>query len=178
MAYNHSNLSVSRNRPIRTGRPLAPPTNSCLRWLRFQSLNQALGHPLATRSFQDSFSLSASPSPEGTRHHEDPSGVQVLHYAAAPDTITNGGSGSGKRKASDNLNDDSQKRVRAEAGDEYDDAALGAKHWSDTDKTKLFQWLMAPENDEHFRSLRSAKNSCLREVRLDGLSLTCIPIIS
>ncbi|EEB86856.1 hypothetical protein MPER_16037, partial [Moniliophthora perniciosa FA553] len=39
----------------------------------------------------------------------------------------------------------------------------GAKHWTDEEKTKLFTWLMGTGQDEHWASLRSAKNSCLRE---------------
>jgi hypothetical protein len=43
-------------------------------------------------------------------------------------------------------------------------SAQGAKHWTDEEKTKLFEWLMAPGQDDHWNALRATKNSCLREV--------------
>lgn len=60
------------------------------------------------------------------------------------------------------------KRRRADEDDE-DDGGGGAKHWSDDDKQRLFSWLMAPGNDEHFNMLRSSKNNCLREVRVHSI---------
>ena len=45
------------------------------------------------------------------------------------------------------------------------DAAQGAKHWTDDEKTKLFNWLMGPGQDEHWNAMRATKNSCLRDVR-------------
>lgn len=45
-----------------------------------------------------------------------------------------------------------------------DGAAGGAKHWSDEEKTKLFNWLMGVGQEEHWNALRATKNSCLREV--------------
>ncbi|KAL1738979.1 hypothetical protein HDZ31DRAFT_86042 [Schizophyllum fasciatum] len=39
----------------------------------------------------------------------------------------------------------------------------GAKHWTDEEKTKLFTWLMGPNQDEHWNALRATKNSCLRD---------------
>jgi histone acetyltransferase MYST4 len=129
-----------------------------------------MGHPLAGRSFQSSFGhVSASPSPENTRHHEGPSSLQVMQYSpnAAPQEASIPSSTAGKRRADASLDESSKRtRVSADGADDDEDAAMGAKHWSDSDKTKLFQWLMAPDNDEHFRSLRSAKNSCLREVTI------------
>lgn len=73
-----------------------------------------------------------------------------------------------KRKLVDN-NLAMQKR-RREADDNATvsdgfDANAGAKHWSDEDKTKLFEWLMGSTQDEHWNALRATKNSCLREVR-------------
>lgn len=59
---------------------------------------------------------------------------------------------------------------RREGDDPFDtDAAHGSKHWTDDEKTKLFDWLMGPSEDEHWNALRATKNSCLREVCiLDG----------
>jgi hypothetical protein len=74
-----------------------------------------------------------------------------------------------KRKQTDGLSviGGIPKRRREEEGAEGfdpDAAAQGAKHWTDEEKTKLFNWLMAPGQDEHWNSLRATKNSCLREV--------------
>jgi hypothetical protein len=58
-------------------------------------------------------------------------------------------------------------------GDGFDgeNGGQGAKHWTDEEKTKLFEWLMAPGQDEHWNALRATKNSCLREVwALESLS--------
>jgi len=45
-----------------------------------------------------------------------------------------------------------------------DEQGQGAKHWSDEEKSKLFMWLMGPQSDDHWASLRATKNSCLRDV--------------
>lgn len=75
---------------------------------------------------------------------------------------------SAKRKEIDGGAGNPVKRRREgdENGDDHEnhESGLGAKHWSDEEKTKLFNWLMAPGQDDHWSSLRTAKNSCLREV--------------
>lgn len=48
---------------------------------------------------------------------------------------------------------------------DLDGNAQGAKHWTDDEKTRLFEWLMGPGQEEHWNALRATKNSCLREVR-------------
>ena len=59
-----------------------------------------------------------------------------------------------------------RRRDVEENGDDHEnhESGLGAKHWTDEEKTRLFNWLMAPDQDDHWSSLRAAKNSCLREV--------------
>jgi histone acetyltransferase MYST4 len=47
---------------------------------------------------------------------------------------------------------------------DLDGSAQGAKHWTDDEKTRLFEWLMGPGQEEHWNALRATKNSCLREV--------------
>ena len=51
-------------------------------------------------------------------------------------------------------------------GFESDIGAQGAKHWTDEEKSKLFNWLMGDGQDDHWNALRATKNSCLREVSL------------
>lgn len=58
-----------------------------------------------------------------------------------------------------------RRREAEETVDPYEDAGgAGAKHWTDEEKTMLFQWLMGPAHDDHWNALRATKNSCLREV--------------
>ncbi|KAL0579578.1 Histone acetyltransferase [Marasmius crinis-equi] len=72
-----------------------------------------------------------------------------------------------KRKPDTPLSQASNKRRREPADDmdsfDMETGGQGAKHWTDEEKTKLFSWLMGIGQDEHWQSLRSAKNSCLRE---------------
>jgi hypothetical protein len=77
-----------------------------------------------------------------------------------------------KRKQTDGLSVmgtiPKRRREGEEGGEGFDSdaGAQGAKHWTDEEKTKLFNWLMAPGQDEHWNALRATKNSCLREVWL------------
>lgn len=70
-----------------------------------------------------------------------------------------------KRKHTENESGDATKR-RRDGDDNIDDGdgGLGAKHWSEEEKTKLFYWIMGPDQDDHWNSLRAAKNSALRDV--------------
>lgn len=58
-------------------------------------------------------------------------------------------------------------------GDGYDmdGGNAGAKHWTDDEKSRLFNWLMGPGQEDHWNALRATKNSCLREVRLAIITL-------
>jgi hypothetical protein len=74
----------------------------------------------------------------------------------------------GKKRRSDVYDDD------ADDPEVGEDAAGGARHWTDEEKTKLFNWLMGPSEDEHFDALRTKKNTCFRDVShliCDSLSL-------
>ncbi|KAF8461819.1 hypothetical protein DFH94DRAFT_70087 [Russula ochroleuca] len=57
--------------------------------------------------------------------------------------------GTGKKRRSDVYDDD------ADDPEVGEDAAGGARHWTDEEKTKLFNWLMGPSEDEHFDALRT-----------------------
>ncbi|KAJ7116421.1 hypothetical protein C8R44DRAFT_627545 [Mycena epipterygia] len=61
-----------------------------------------------------------------------------------------------------------RRREAEETVDPYEDAGgAGAKHWTDEEKTMLFQWLMGPAHDDHWNALRATKNSCLRECAVE-----------
>jgi hypothetical protein len=66
----------------------------------------------------------------------------------------------GKKRRSDGYDDDADDPEVGEDG-----GAGGARHWTDEEKTKLFNWLMGPNEDEHFDALRTKKNTCFRDVR-------------
>ena len=66
--------------------------------------------------------------------------------------------GTGKKRRSDVYDDD------ADDPEVGEDSAGGARHWTDEEKTKLFNWLMGPSEDEHFDALRTKKNTCFRDV--------------
>ncbi|KAG6909966.1 hypothetical protein DXG01_014235 [Tephrocybe rancida] len=99
-------------------------------------------------------------------------GPQQTHPGAPPShsplfTVTTGHTSPGlKRKQVDTtMNTQVLKRRRDEDGDSFDldGTGQGAKHWTDEEKSKLFNWLMGAGQDEHWNSLRATKNSCLRE---------------
>jgi len=60
-----------------------------------------------------------------------------------------------------------RRRETGDAGDVGDafetDPVHGSKHWTEDEKSKLFNWLMGPGQDDHWNALRATKNSCLRE---------------
>ncbi|KAF8623625.1 hypothetical protein AX17_007327 [Amanita inopinata Kibby_2008] len=72
-----------------------------------------------------------------------------------------------KRKQADGVIGAQVVKRRREGDDgtdfDLDSGAQGAKHWTDEEKSKLFNWLMGPGQDDHWNSLRATKNSCLRE---------------
>jgi hypothetical protein len=154
-----------------------------------QSLNQALGSHLnpgptisARPQFHDggAYRLSDSPptildsngAPRSAQPIAGSSHTSPIHeFSVLPTNETQTTSGP-KRKQTDGLapsggSSQSGKRRREgdEMGDPFDtDAAHGSKHWTDDEKTKLFNWLMGPGEDSHWNALRATKNSCLREV--------------
>jgi len=67
--------------------------------------------------------------------------------------------GAGKKRRSDVYEDEADDPEVGEDG-----GASGARHWTDEEKTKLFNWLMGPNEDEHFDALRTKKNTCFRDV--------------
>lgn len=70
--------------------------------------------------------------------------------------------GTGKKRRSDVYDED------ADDPEVGEDGASGARHWTDEEKTKLFNWLMGPNEDEHFDALRTKKNTCFRDCALDA----------
>lgn len=81
---------------------------------------------------------------------------------SAPEPVVNGSSSKRRRTA---LTVD-----RGDGEEDEDDGDAntggGARHWTDEEKGTLFEWLMAPGNDDHFEALRTKKNTCFREVCL------------
>jgi hypothetical protein len=75
--------------------------------------------------------------------------------------------GAPKRKQGDVMTGENLTKRRREGDEGFDSegGGQGAKHWTDEEKTKLFTWLMAPGQDDHWNALRATKNSCLRDVR-------------
>ncbi|KJA26394.1 hypothetical protein HYPSUDRAFT_52665 [Hypholoma sublateritium FD-334 SS-4] len=77
-----------------------------------------------------------------------------------------------KRKPTDAGSAHALKRRRDTAPDDpdaydADGGAQGAKHWTDDEKSRLFNWLMGPGQEDHWNALRATKNSCLRECAME-----------
>ncbi|KAL0954611.1 hypothetical protein HGRIS_003571 [Hohenbuehelia grisea] len=122
----------------------------------FQS-HQSLGQALGAHSH-----LSHAPHPGAGSSHGAP-----LTFAVAGQT-----SPGLKRKPINELAANSQLPKRRRDGDEVDaydpdGGGQGAKHWTDEEKSRLFNYLMGPGQDDHWNSLRATKNSCLRECAID-----------
>ena len=134
-----------------------------------KSLNQALGSHLgstvASRSYSDSYRLSASPLQNG---HAGPSQTHATTPTShSPMLSFVSQTPASKRKQGDGVIGDQLAKRRREGDENFDSEGVGqgAKHWTDDEKTKLFNWLMAPGQDDHWNALRATKNSCLRDVR-------------
>ncbi|KAJ7039611.1 hypothetical protein C8F04DRAFT_1317664 [Mycena alexandri] len=138
-----------------------------------QSLGQALGPHI---NVQASSYARQQPQPptEGYRISQSPPTNASSTHGTAGLTFTavNGSTPSMKRKQADNILTGNVSKRRREAPEEpvdpYEDGGgAGAKHWTDDEKTQLFQWLMGPAHDDHWNSLRATKNSCLRECAVE-----------
>ena len=81
-----------------------------------------------------------------------------------------------KRKQVDPIASANKRRRETGADDadayDMDGNQQGAKHWTDEEKSRLFNWLMGPGQEDHWNALRATKNSCLREVPPFPLSLS------
>ncbi|KAJ7841318.1 hypothetical protein B0H14DRAFT_2782886 [Mycena olivaceomarginata] len=165
MQYNHMSSSERRDLSLQDN-PNSTPFQS------HQSLGQALG-PHINGSYNrqqppDAYRISQSQSPP--THGSSAHGTAALAF-----TSVNGqpgqSSSSKKRQQTDNILTGHVSKRRREAEDSvdpYEDAGgAGAKHWTDEEKTQLFQWLMGPAHDDHWNSLRATKNSCLRECAVE-----------
>ncbi|PPQ64137.1 hypothetical protein CVT24_008767 [Panaeolus cyanescens] len=144
-------------------------------------LNQALNTHLAAGLQQQQQQSYSRPNEYRNPSTSPPTLTQQAQAAASsshsPLTFANvpGGTTSPaiKRKQVDNLTAQAAKRRRDTVGGEddggfdMDGSGGGAKHWSDDEKTKLFNWLMGVGQEEHWAALRATKNSCLRECALD-----------
>ncbi|KIK47402.1 hypothetical protein CY34DRAFT_74016, partial [Suillus luteus UH-Slu-Lm8-n1] len=153
------------------------------------SLNQALGSHLnpsisGRPQFHDGgpYRLSDSPptildpncAPRSAQPIAGPSHPSPIHeFSVLPTSETQTTSGP-KRKQADGLapSGSSQSGKRRREGDDISDpfdtdAAHGSKHWTDDEKTKLFNWLMGLGGDSHWNALRATKNSCLRECAIE-----------
>ncbi|KAJ6466597.1 hypothetical protein C8R47DRAFT_990795 [Mycena vitilis] len=138
------------------------------------SSNSSLGQALGPHIVQGS-SYSSRQPPEGYRVSQSPpTHASSSHNTAALANFTPASgqsSSSVKRKPADNIltgHVSKRRREAEDAADPYEDGgAAGAKHWTDDEKTQLFQWLMGPAHDDHWNSLRATKNSCLRECAIE-----------
>ncbi|KAJ7510422.1 hypothetical protein B0H11DRAFT_2168737 [Mycena galericulata] len=154
MQYNHMSSSERRDLNLQDN-PNSTPFQS------HQSIGQALGHSI---NVQNS-SYSRQP-PEGYRISQSP---PTHPHSSSLSTFSVNGTAPPKRKqVADNILTGHVSKRRREAAEEsidpYEDAGgAGAKHWTDEEKTLLFQWLMGPAHDDHWNALRATKNSCLRE---------------
>ncbi|KAJ6577409.1 hypothetical protein B0H19DRAFT_1119717 [Mycena capillaripes] len=161
MQYSHMSSSERRDLNLQEN-PNSTPFQS------HQSLGQALGPHINVQGS----SYSRQP-PEGYRISQSPPTNTSSAHGTAALTFTpvNGqSSSSAKRKQTDNVltGHVSKRRREVEEVDSYEDAGgAGAKHWTDDEKTQLFQWLMGPAHDDHWNSLRATKNSCLRECAVE-----------
>ncbi|PPQ98338.1 hypothetical protein CVT26_013594, partial [Gymnopilus dilepis] len=130
-----------------------------------QHLPQAVG-PAPTYARQPPTDY-RNPSTSPPSHAAPPSAHSPLTFAAVQSAAT---SPAMKRKQVDpSLGAQTLKRRREAGGaDETDNFDIdgggqGAKHWTDEEKTKLFNWLMGVGQEEHWNALRATKNSCLRD---------------
>ncbi len=81
--------------------------------------------------------------------------------------------GAGKKRRADGYDDDPDDPEVGEDG-----GAGGARHWTDEEKTKLFNWLMGPNEDEHFDALRTKKNTCFRDVGFSYFFIVSVPLLT
>ncbi|KAG0708178.1 hypothetical protein DFH29DRAFT_1065885 [Suillus ampliporus] len=153
------------------------------------SLNQALGSHLTPAisgrpPFHDNggYRLSDSPptildpncAPRSAQPIAGPSHSSPIHDFSVLPANETPATGGPKRKQTDGMaangNPQPGKRRREgdDIGDPFDiDASHGSKHWTDDEKTKLFNWLMGATEDDHWNALRATKNSCLRECAIE-----------
>ncbi|KAG6332468.1 hypothetical protein ID866_6624 [Astraeus odoratus] len=144
------------------------------------TLNQALGShltpgPLGSRAafHESSYRLTDSPptliDANGNARTVAGSPHQAMHDFTV--SLTNEGPAANgvKRKHNDGTNPLSnaqmgkRRREVEDLGDYDNDPANGSKHWTEEEKTELFQWLMGDGQDDHWNALRTAKNSCFRK---------------
>ncbi|KAG2035926.1 hypothetical protein BDR03DRAFT_934707 [Suillus americanus] len=152
-----------------------------------ESLNQALGSHLnptisGRPQFHDggAYRLSDSPptildsngAPRSAQPIPGSSHTSPIHeFSVLPTNETQTTSGP-KRKQTDGLAPSGSSGKKRREGDDlvdpFDtDAAHGSKHWTDDEKTRLFNWLMGLGEDKHWNALRTTKNSCLRECAIE-----------
>ncbi|KAJ7746391.1 hypothetical protein B0H16DRAFT_1726567 [Mycena metata] len=167
MQYNHMSSSERRDLTLQDN-PNSTPFQS------HQSLGQALGPHINVQASSYARQQQPQPPTEGYRISQSPPTNTSSTHGTAGLTFTavNGSTPSMKRKQADNILTGNVSKRRREAPEEpvdpYEDGgAAGAKHWTDDEKTQLFQWLMGAAHDDHWNSLRATKNSCLRECAVE-----------
>lgn len=181
MQYGHMPLNERRDSNLDSNGSVCPlismPNRSLIPFetpfQSHQSLGQALGGHLngppysrATDSYRN-----LSTSPPGLNQTGGPqshAGASTSHSPLTFNVAPGQSSPAMKRKQVDGVVNSQVLKRRREADDpdsyDMDGGGQGAKHWTDDEKTKLFNWLMGPGQDDHWNSLRATKNSCLREV--------------
>ncbi|CAK5280082.1 unnamed protein product [Mycena citricolor] len=165
LQYGHMPSSERRDMSLQDNSTSTP-------FIPHQSLGQALG-PLQSSPY----SHSRHPPPESFHRisQSPPTHATTSHGTSL--TFSVNGQSSIKRKQTDTNNLStangshlSKRRREEESADPYDDGGGGAKHWTDEEKTSLFQWLMGNGNDDHWNALRATKNSCLRDCSVEVFS--------
>ncbi|KAK7044172.1 Histone acetyltransferase [Paramarasmius palmivorus] len=133
-------------------------------------LNQALGaHHLSNTAFQPRQDYRLSPGPTPSPIHAQQNGANHPSSSTSHFSLNSAQNGNTspamKRKLVDTSMSQAKRRREPDDMESFDPegSGQGAKHWTDEEKSKLFSWLMGSGQDEHWSSLRSAKNSCLRE---------------
>ncbi|KAG2017863.1 histone acetyltransferase mst2 [Coprinopsis cinerea AmutBmut pab1-1] len=172
MQYGHMTMQDRRDANI--------DSNGSTPFQTHQSLGQALGShahlapPSYPRPHPDPYRHPSTSPPTHNQpnsaqaHGGPPSAVHSMTFVTNP---ANGQTSPAmKRKQMDNqMNTVQISKRRRDDDDNFDidGAGQGAKHWTDEEKTRLFRWLMGPNNDDHWNALRATKNSCLRECALE-----------
>ncbi|KAJ7056587.1 hypothetical protein C8F01DRAFT_354086 [Mycena amicta] len=176
----YSHLSADRRDMPLPENPNATPFQT------HQSIGQALGPTHGHMNGQSTYNRQPQSAADNyhriSQSQSPPTNTTATQQHGSPLTFVNapGPSSAAKRKQPQQqpeslLNGHVSKRRReveettaTTTTESYDDSSgAGAKHWTDDEKTLLFQWLMGPTHDDHWNALRATKNSCLRECSVE-----------
>ncbi|KAF8656869.1 hypothetical protein AX16_002415 [Volvariella volvacea WC 439] len=162
--------------PMNDRRDSALDSNGSTPFQTHQSLGQALTshlNPNVSTYSRPTDSYRNPSTPPGLAQNAPPQQHPSLSTSHSQMTYmsNNQGSPALKRKHIDGAMGAQVQKRRREPDDadgfDIDGGGQGAKHWTDDEKSKLFNWLMGPGQDAHWTALRATKNSCLRECAND-----------